>query len=375
MKGLYILDSLKIGGAEILILDTVRNAAEMGVEPFLLITGSGGDLGDEIKKTKTKTFYLNRKYKLDLKVIKFTREIINKFSIDFVHADSPVGGIHGYLASRGLCKIFLTHHGFAHEDKIKDNLARRFLFPRVDANIFSSRISLDYFSKKYNKINNSQFLKNGVDFQKLDKAISSAKQEIIRKEYFVKKENINLGMVGNFYTSAKDQYTICRALSLLVPKYRGLHFYFLGGWPENNPEHYLKCYRFCEKIGILNNVHFVGLKKDIANFLKIIDFFVYSTNHDTHPLAVIEALGMGVPIIANDHPNILETTGNGKYITAFKSKNHLDLAEKISKLIDEKNPKADSSIKKWARKNYSIQTYLKNLRKIYLREIGSGRNL
>ena len=374
MRGLYILDSLRIGGAEILTLTTVNGANKVGIEPFLFIMDRG-DLDEEVKKTNCKKFYFERKYKLDFKAINSARKIIKKYSIDFVHADSPVEGIHGYLASRGLCKIFLTHHGFDFQDKIRDNLARRFLFPRVDANIFSSRITFDYFSKKYNKINNSHILKNCVDFQKLDKTISLVKQQIIRKKYSVKKENINLGMVGNFYTSAKDQYTICRALSLLVPKYRELHFYFLGGWPENNPEHYLKCYQFCEKTGILNNVHFVGLEKDIANFLKIIDFFVYSTHHDAHPLAVIEALGMGVPIIANDHPSILETTENGKYITSFKSKDYFDLAEKLSKLIDKKIPRADPSIKKWARKNYSIQTYLKNLQKIYSSEINNGKNI
>jgi glycosyltransferase involved in cell wall biosynthesis len=367
LKILYLLDSEKIGGAERLIENIVRNSSSAPFKPHLLVSAREQNIIQKrFNENNAKRTYFERRKAIDFALIKKIREVAAENEIDIIHANSPVEGIHAHLAGRPKTKIVLSHHGFDFEDKWKDRWARRFLMPRVDANLFPSYVSRDHFLSRYKKINKPVVLKNGVDFRELDKQVRGKTQAALRQKYEIKKTNINLGMIGNFYTAVRDQLTVCRALPEIFQKFPNLHFYFIGGWTKKNPEHYLECYNYCKNEGILGQVHFLGYQKEIANFLQIIDLFVYSTDHDTHALSVSEAIGMGRPVIINDHPCLLEATENGKYTSLFKSKDSEDLSGKIIKILKRGMPKARPQAKNWARRRFSITSHLQNLEKIYI---------
>jgi len=365
LKVLYLLDSSHVGGAEHLTLNVVNNISKLKVEPTLLISCKKGDLSPEIDKAKVKKIFFPRTKKIDLGLIRKIREVAKENSIDIIHTNSPVEGIHAYLACNERIKIILSHHGFTFEDKLKDKLSRNFLLRRVDANIFVSKINFEFFRKKHKFIKNPHILKNGVDFDYLDSTVSLKKESGLRKKYYIKKEKCNWGMVGNFYNSGRDQLTICKAMQIILPRHSELHFYFVGGWSKKNPKYYLKCYEFCKQAGIDGNVHFLGLQKDIANLLAIFELFVYSTDHDVHPLSLIEAIGMGKPVLANDHPSILESTGDGKYIEIFRSKDPLHLAKRMAGILESGKLKPHPLAKSWIRKKFSIKKHIQGLKKIY----------
>lgn len=366
MKVLYLLDSSQVGGVENLTLSTVGNISKLKVEPVLLISSQKGDLSPEVDKLRVKKIFFPRTKKIDWQLIKKIKETVEQKSIDIIHANSPVEGIHAFLAGRDKTKIVLSHHGFTFEDKLQDGLSRNFLLGRVDANIFVSKTNFDFFHKRHRFIKNPHILKNGVDFDYLDSTVSLKKESGLRRKYNIKKEKCNWGMVGNFYNSGRDQLTICKAMQIILPRHPELHFYFVGGWSKKNSQYYLKCFKFCKQAGIDKNVHFLGLQKDITNLLKIFEVFVYSTDHDTHPLSLTEAIGMGKPVLANDHPSILEGTGNGKYIDLFKSKDPIDLGKKMEQYLGRGKPKPHPAAKSWIRQRFSINNHVRALKKIYL---------
>jgi glycosyltransferase involved in cell wall biosynthesis len=55
-----------------------------------------------------------------------------------------------------------------------------------------------------------------------------------------------------------------------------------------------------EALGLSDHVEFLGERSDIRNLMKSADIFLNTSTHEGLPIAIIEAMGMGLPIIATD---------------------------------------------------------------------------
>ena len=143
-------------------------------------------------------------------------------------------------------------------------------------------------------------------------------------------------------------------------------FYFVGRRDDKEPWRYDECVNFCEENN-LTNVHFLGDREDVPALLKTMDGFVYSTEHDTFGIAVIEAIAAGVPVIVNDWDVMMEVTNNGKWATIYPTENAERLADEIESLINHpaEYKKMAEDHAKQVRADYSIESHIKNVNSIY----------
>jgi glycosyltransferase involved in cell wall biosynthesis len=122
------------------------------------------------------------------------------------------------------------------------------------------------------------------------------------------------------------------------------------------------------KNNLLKNIHFVGERDNINELIKSLDYFTYSSNHDTFGIAIVEAMLLRTPVIMNDLKPFLEISENGKYATIFESKNINDFIEKLFKEIKldlvEKNNKVEAAFEK-ALKSFSIEAHIQEISKTY----------
>lgn len=362
MKILHIIDRLNRGGAEILALNLCKNANKNNLD-LLFVSLGGGDLENDFAETEIEFIKLSRKRSLDLRVIYKLRQIIKQKKVDVVHSHHTVDSVHVYLASLFTrVKTVRSFHG--HVRSLKNDVANKFLIPRTDANIAVSKNFLNRlkYDIQYNITRNFHVIYNGIDPNKFFKT-----DRTLRKELKLSDSDVLLGMVGNFYNTGRDQLTICKALPMVFKKYENVHFVFVGGGLEKNSHYFDECFNFCKSNNILNKTHFAGLRTDINKILNSLDIFVYSSNHDTFGISVIEAMISGLPVILNDLNTLLEITDNGKYAYVFKTKDEGSLFDRISKLLDsaEKRESISKSGKEWAIKNFTIDCYVKNLKNLY----------
>jgi glycosyltransferase involved in cell wall biosynthesis len=81
------------------------------------------------------------------------------------------------------------------------------------------------------------------------------------------------------------------------------------------------------------NAHFLGERKDIKEILQITDIFVLPSLYEGFPVAVLEAMAVGVPIVATRVGGLTEAIINKQTGFLVEPGNPAELAEKIKELL------------------------------------------
>lgn len=131
----------------------------------------------------------------------------------------------------------------------------------------------------------------------------------LRKSLRIGKNVPMLTLVGRL-TAWKGQHLLLEALSLLPT--RNFVVVFVGG--KEGRGHYAEDLQgFAERLGIAENVRWLGARADVPAILAASTLaFSCSTRPEAFGRAAIEAMAMGVPIIASAHGGSLETIVNGE---------------------------------------------------------------
>lgn len=362
MKVLHILDSLKRGGAETLVLDVCRNAQANNLDLTLVMTGEG-DLEADFKTSGVDFIQLRRRLPIDLNVVVRLRRIIKGRKIEIVHAHQAVEGIHAYLAALGTnAKLILSFHGFVPDKKNRQTL--QFLIPKTTRNIAVSRQLLSWLAaEKFDVSRNFTVLYNGVDERRLQ---PSGKD--LRAELKIPNDAFLIGMIGNFYVQPrKDQMTLCRALPAVFEQIPNARCLFVGGFETGAETKFAEAVKFCKENNILEKTHFLGARDDVPDVLAALDVFALSTLHEGLPIAVIEAMLAQVPCVLSDIAPNLEISNDGEFAEIFQTQNSADLSQKLLSLAKSESRRIDFRTRAYqrAKMEFSIETHIENLKRIY----------
>jgi glycosyltransferase involved in cell wall biosynthesis len=157
--------------------------------------------------------------------------------------------------------------------------------------------------KKIRKKNKTKFLKIGTSCNvNPDKNIGF----LIKVARILKKENLDIVFLiaGNIYNS---QLKYFKSLKEIIKK-------------EN-----------------LNNIKFLGYKKDINNFLKNLNLYCCFSERESSPLSIWEAMHFGLPIITTDVGDLKYHLNKGKFGYLIKNFDENVYANKIKKILNNKN--------------------------------------
>jgi len=352
---LHLLGSVTRGGAEFLILDLARLTNQLNDGHYHFAFYGSGALEQSFLEFQN-CEKIESRHKIQM--ISGLRSLIRRQNIQIIHCHSSMHVIYARLASIGYdVKIVYTVHGFGKSirSKFLNKMAVRFsekvLFVSGSVKKRLSKIISKRFQNKcmvmYNGINTHK-----INFTKRDRN---------------KSDKMNLGMVGNFHTSVRDQFTLCETALILKKKKIPFELYFVGGAAGNETERLERCKAFVNKNSLDSQVHFLGFKDNVPEYLHKWDVFVYSSNHDTFGIAVVEAIMSGIPVLVNDLDVFTEITENGRLATLFKTKDPEDAAEKIVDFYQNPQPYFEKAEKgaKLAREKYSIERHYQNLNQLY----------
>lgn len=92
-----------------------------------------------------------------------------------------------------------------------------------------------------------------------------------------------------------------------------------------------------DRLGLNGQVRFLGFRNDVADILAAADLFVFPSLYEGLPGAVIEAMALGLPIVASDIPPVREVVEENRNAILVAPTSSSELAKAIATLLDDRD--------------------------------------
>ena len=137
-----------------------------------------------------------------------------------------------------------------------------------------------------------------------DRLHNRNEQSDIRSELGLKKEDFLVLSVGELNEN-KNQQIILRAIAQLNDP--DIHYLLCG---KGDKREYLEA--LAKELGIAQNVHFLGYRKDVVDICAQADVFAHPVRREGLGLAPLEAMYCGLPLVASNTRGIQDYTISGE---------------------------------------------------------------
>jgi glycosyltransferase involved in cell wall biosynthesis len=117
---------------------------------------------------------------------------------------------------------------------------------------------------------------------------------------------VRFGMASRL-VAEKDHYTLLRAFKIVADELPNAELQIAGDGPLRQA-----VMAHCEGLGLNNRVTFLGAVSNTAEFYGNLDIFVLSSLNEGLPLAVLEAMAAGLPVVATRAGGVEEAALDGK---------------------------------------------------------------
>lgn len=324
MRILHVITSLRIGGAEKLMVDLLPRLQKMGHEVDIYVfSGGQTPLVEPLKSSGVRVILGGETDSVyNPKHIKILRELMPRY--DIVHAHNTSPQLFTAIANVGLnIPLITTEHN-------TNNRKRDLFFYRpIDCWMYNQYQRIICVSEPCqknliayigtNKIEKIRIIKNGIDTQ----LFANAKPSAEYNHQSLHAPHIIINVAG--FRWEKDQPTIIRAM-LLLPD--GYHLLLVGDGVRIN-----ECKQLSKKLGVEQRVHFPGVRTDIPELLQAADVVVMSSHHEGLSLSNLEGMAAGKPFIASDVDGLREIVSG--YGILFPHEDEKALSDAIKEVCND----------------------------------------
>lgn len=376
IRVLHIITRLDKGGSA---QNTLLTVSRLNKERFnvTLISGNTNDPDKEIANSiaqKNLNYILIPELAREIGLFKDIKafwkiyHFVKGKEFDIVHTHSSKAGILGRWAAKlaGVKMIVHTPHGHIFYGYFNWFKTKIFIYLEKITSLITDRIiTLTQRGKeehvKYRIAKPSKFVPiySGIEIEKF----TNPQIDIIRE-----KERLNIpldvpviGTVTRLEPVKGNQYFIA-SLPHIIKIFPALKIFIVGDGKEKAK---LECY--VKELGLLENVIFMGLSKDIRGILSTFDIFVLSSLNEGMGRCLLEAQALGVPVVATKVGGTPDIVRDGVTGILVPPRNPEALAEAIIKLLKDKFLRENMSkeSKGWVDKKFSVEAMVEKISDLY----------
>ena len=170
-------------------------------------------------------------------------------------------------------------------------------------------------------------LTHGIDVDHV--AAFATERAAVRAELGVDDHTFVIGTVANFRVQ-KDYPNLLRAVQALAPTARPVRFLVVGQGPLEAETRAL-----AQELGVADRVTFTGFRADAVRVMAGFDAFTLSSSWEGLPVALMEALSLGLPVVSTAVGGVAEALHDGADAILVAPSDPAALAAGWSTLIDD----------------------------------------
>lgn len=383
LKLLHLNAGTKLGGTETMILRFLDNIDHNQFQAYVGAFFPGGELLDESDKRGAQTilFKITSSANPIQLLSGFVRlyKFLKKHKIDIIHMYGFWTNIGGRIAAK-LVKTPVIITGQRTEDNWR-KLFHSFL-DRITSRWVDLYISVFNKGKellvKRDRIpeNKVVVVNNGIDLNWASPALPTlvrkipqklGTSQVLRKGWAspVKSSEKHFPLIGMTaaFNQFKAQDELIKAAPKILEKFPQAKFILAGC---GNTEK--KMSEMINNLGLNSHFSIPGFVKDIRQILSQLDIFVLASHSEGFPVSILEAMSMGIPVVASNVggiPELVEDRVTGILVEPNCSEK---LADAIIEILEspEKAKWMSEAAKERVKKHFTIEQMMGQLEFLYL---------
>jgi glycosyltransferase involved in cell wall biosynthesis len=325
MKIAHVVDSMEVGGAEILVSQMCALQRERGDSPSVYAVGALGPLGERMRAEGFRVEAHVGRHMAD-SVRNFYR-IFKASRPDVVHLHNPTPTVYAAAAARlaGAASIVSTRHSLVAPPhrrvvELKYAVAARFC---------------DWVVGICDATTNNVKSLHTVSSRKIARVYNGAVPLVrVGKEGCPEKGGFTLLFVGRL-AAVKNHPLLLRGFSSALESKPDLRLWMVGDGPERAGLESLAA-----ELGIAGQVKFWGQQLDVAPFFSAADGFIMSSKSEGLPMSLLQAFSLGLPAIVTDVGGMAEVVRLAQGGITVSPNDPEEMARAILRLSTEESERA-----------------------------------
>jgi len=303
IKIIFVLPELGGGGAERVMVNLLRNL-DRNIFEIIFIVGKKEGPYLHLLPSDIEVIALNRNRTLSMlpDLVKLIRKIkpdivfstLTRMNVITIIA-KILSGLRTKVIIREVNTFSIVQRNAKGAREKFLPLLVRLLYNRADIMVFPSKGALEDFHNYFKKMDSRkmQVIYNPLEIDK----ILELKSEKIDEPFWENNEKRKIISVGRLERQKGHKF-LFDAISIVNQELGSVELIILGKGKE---EEALR--EYAEKIGILNNVKFMGFKANPYKYIAHSDVFVLSSLWEGFANVITEAMACGTPVVATDCPS------------------------------------------------------------------------
>ncbi len=349
------------GGAELMMLDLATELRSRGhvVLPVNLANGTGW-LGSRFEAAGfvPATFEIRRP--VDFAAVRALTTILTDFRADVVHSHEFTMAIYGAAAAKrvGARHVITMHGGLYYATAWRRRVALRWAARRSDALVGVSVATATALEHTLGVPHDHVFVvPNGIPLR-------TGVRDRVRRELAIPDDALLIVAVGNLYP-VKGHAVLLDALELLGDR---------AGWQlaiAGRGEEEASLRARSAAAGLQPRVHILGFRDDIPDILAAGDIFAMPSLSEGLPLALVEAMSFGLPVVVSRVGGIPEVVSDGVEALLVPPSDALALSVALGALIDDASlrRRLGDAGRTRATRDYAIATMADRYERLYRGEL------
>lgn len=248
---------------------------------------------------------------VNAKAIASIRRIIIRGNYDIVHTHSSVAGVVGRLAARSAGNRLIIHHvhGWGLQEDMSAGTRMLYLsLERLCAQFTDRLITVskpDIKKGQAHRIAGEEkftLIYNGIELEKFRQPVDDQQ---LRSELGLDPGCKLVGMIGRL-DKQKNPLDFIRAAAIVRKGYPNVQFLFVGDGSLRS-----ECEQLINELGLKESFFLLGFRNDVDRILSILTVTAMSSLWEGLPIAFLESMSAGKPIVANNVDGASDVVING----------------------------------------------------------------
>lgn len=326
---LHLIDTPGPGGAETVFSELVCRLPTHGWDSVPVLPG-GGWLADSLSASGLAASELTCHRSFDVSYARKLRLLIRNSRIDLVQTHLLGTSIYAALACVGTgIPVVSTFHG-------RPDIRPSERFRRIKAGLLGrnhvvcvSESLRNHFIGLGDLGEGVQVIPNGVDLR----AFGPGKRSALRSELGLADDVPLVGAVGNIRAS-KAYHVLLDAFEGVRAALPKAHLVVAG---QRDADLYGRLAGQLERLGLTTSTHFLGFRDDVVEILSALDVFALSSADEGFSLATVQAMAMGLPVVATRSGGPEEIVGNSEAAILVAPDDPPALSNAIVRLLENRD--------------------------------------